>query len=171
MFQVGELVIYETTGVCRVEAVGTAPEIPVAAPGRWYYQMAPLYSNGTIYAPVEGKVFIRPVISKEEALDLIARIPEIRDDIFQDCEQRQLESRYRQTLRARRCEGLAEMVKTLRTKDRRLSKAGKRLGRVDQEYRKRAEELLHGELAAALDIPYDQVRDYVVRRAARKSLA
>ena len=171
MFQAGDLVIYETTGVCRVECVGTAPEIPVAAPGKWYYQMLPVYGSGTIYVPVEGKAFIRPVISKQEALDLIDKIPEIRDDAYQHCEQRQLENCYRQSIRTHQCEDLVGLVKALYAKNRAVTRAGKRLGRVDQEYRKRAEELLHGELAAALNIPYEQVADYIAERVAQPARA
>ena len=41
---------------------------------------------------------------------------------------------------------------------------GRRLGQVDERTFKKAEEMLHGELAAALDIPPDQVKDYICRR-------
>ena len=35
------------------------------------------------------------------------------------------------------------------------------MGQVDQRYRKKAECLLHGELAVALGIPLDQVESYI----------
>ena len=40
----------------------------------------------------------------------------------------------------------------------------RRLGMVDERYMKQAERLLYGELAAALDIPFDQVQPYIARR-------
>lgn len=167
MYQEGELVMYESTGVCRVEAVGDAPESS-APPGRPYYRLSPLYRSGVIYVPVEGKAFLRPVLSRSEAMELIHRIPDIRDDAFQDCERRQLENCYRQTLRSHSCESLVELIKALYTKARAMDRAGKRLGRVDEEYRKRAEELLHGELAAALDLPLDSVPEFIAGQVSMK---
>ena len=72
MFQPGELLVYGTTGVCRVEEI-TTPDITRADRGRRYYLLKPLYQDGVIYAPVDSdKVPIRPVISREEAEALIA---------------------------------------------------------------------------------------------------
>ena len=34
-------------------------------------------------------------------------------------------------------------------------------GQMDQRYMKRAEDVLYGELAAALDIPMEEVPDYI----------
>lgn len=41
--------------------------LPVANKKRKYYKLAPVFGSGTIYIPVDTKVFMRPVISKEEA--------------------------------------------------------------------------------------------------------
>jgi len=35
---------------------------------------------------------------------------------------------------------------------------------VDQDFQKRAEFLLHDELSAALDIPFDEVGDYITQQ-------
>ena len=50
MFQPGELLVYGTTGVCRVEEI-TAPDFTRADRGRQYYLLRPLYQDGVIYAP------------------------------------------------------------------------------------------------------------------------
>ena len=42
----------------------------------------------------------------------------------------------------------------------------RRLGQTDERFMKRAEELLFGELAVALDIPVGQVADYISARVA-----
>ena len=60
MYSVGELIVYGGTGVCEVEAVETKGE-------RQFYRLRPLYQSGIISVPVDGKVFMRPVISREEA--------------------------------------------------------------------------------------------------------
>ena len=81
MFQPGELLVYGTTGVCRVEEIAT-PDLTRADRGRRYYLLRPLHQDGVIYAPVDsGKVAIRPVISREEAETLIDLIPSVRAEV------------------------------------------------------------------------------------------
>ena len=67
MFQPGELVVYGTTGVCRVESI-TRPNLTGADRNKSYYLLKPLQQDGVIYTPVENpKVSIRSLISREEA--------------------------------------------------------------------------------------------------------
>ena len=51
-----------------------------------------------------------------------------------------------------------QLIKTVYAKSRRH---GRRVSQVDQRYRKRAEELLHGELSVALGIPFHEVPAYI----------
>ena len=57
MFQPGELLVYGTTGVCRVEGVAT-PNLTRAEWGRQYYLLKPLYQDGVIYAPGGEDIFL-----------------------------------------------------------------------------------------------------------------
>ena len=54
MFQPGELVVYGSTGVCRVEEV-TRPNLSGADRERLYYRLKPLQQDGVIYTPVENR--------------------------------------------------------------------------------------------------------------------
>ena len=45
-----------------------------------------------------------------------------------------------------------------------LPALGKKPSKVDQDFQKRAEFLLHDELSAALDIPFDEVGDYITQQ-------
>ena len=53
-------------------------------------------------------------------------------------------------------------------KRRQAEKHNRRLGMVDERYGRQAERLLFGELAAALDLPYDQVPAFLFARKAAK---
>lgn len=44
-----------------------------AEKNRLYYKLSPVYGSGTIYVPVDTKIFMRPVLSRREAMDLIHR--------------------------------------------------------------------------------------------------
>lgn len=163
MFEKGSLMIYDTTGVCRVEDIGIPAGLPVANKDKKYYKLAPVFGTGTIYIPVDTKVFMRPVISKEEAESLVRRIPEIRTDICESHNQKVLEDHYKASLSSHECEDLVQLIKTVYTKKRNLERSGKKTGKTDTQYMKRAKALLHEELSVALEIPVEEVEDYIAR--------
>ena len=76
MFSVGDLIVYSETGVCRVEQIGPPPFDPKAK--REYYTLSPMNCRETIYVPVDTQVFMRPILSREAAEELIDRLPEIQ---------------------------------------------------------------------------------------------
>lgn len=75
MYQKGEYIIYGNTGVCRVEDVAVPDNIPIKEKGALYYKLSPVYGAGSIYIPVDTEVFMRPVLTKAQANELIDKIP------------------------------------------------------------------------------------------------
>ena len=71
MFQPGEKIVYGTTGVCIVQEVTPRDDLPGTAPGTLYYALEPLSGSGVIYLPVDAPVFMRPVITRQEAEALL----------------------------------------------------------------------------------------------------
>lgn len=161
MFEKGSLMIYDTTGVCKVEDIGVPEGLPVAQKGRNYYKLAPVFGSGTIYIPVDTKVFMRPVISRQEAERLIRKIPEIRENFCESKNQKVLEDHYKESLMTHDCEDLVQLIKTVYVKKKNLERVGKKTGKTDTQYMKRAKALLHEELSIALGIPVDEVEDYI----------
>lgn len=153
--------MYSGIGLCRVEEIGFPAALSSAQPGQLYYTLVPIYQQGTIYMPTNTTVLMRPALSRQEALDLIAKIPNIGEDSFQCRDQRLLAEHYRSFLRTQRCEDLVLLIKNIYSKDRAIARQGKKPGRTDIEYQKRAEELLHGELANALEISIDEVPNFI----------
>lgn len=75
MFQKGDYIVYRNTGVCHVADISTRENFAVDGTEQLYYHLVPVHGAGTIYIPVDSPVFMRPVISKEQAHALIASIP------------------------------------------------------------------------------------------------
>ena len=75
MYRKDELIVYGNTGVCRISDICTLKD---DANGRLYYKLTPIFEKCDITIPINTKVFIRPVISKEEALDLISKLPHLK---------------------------------------------------------------------------------------------
>ncbi len=165
MFEVGDIIMYGSSGVCRVS--GVSPSKDVKEHGRMYYELSPVYSGCTIYTPADNqKVHMRPIISREEAEALIDEIPSIHAQGYHNRVLRQLTEHYEAILRSHDCHELVRMLMSLYEKKRELEGQKRRFGLVDARYMKRAEELLHGELAAALGLDISQVQPYIQKRVA-----
>ena len=160
MYQIGDYVVYGGSGVCQVMAVGT-PASSACDRHRPYYTLRPLASTETIYVPVDAHVSMRPVLTRQEADALILQLPGLPECPV-DTKNPQLRSHaYQESFRANDSAELARLLKTIHHKDTDARKAGRQPGKVDTRYRKRAEELLYGELSVALGIPHDSVPQYI----------
>lgn len=131
---------------------------------RRFYLLRPLYQSGTISAPADGKVFMRPVISREEAEALIDSLPDMPVLSLHERNFTQLAAHYQQLLCSHDCAGVAGLVVSIRAKKRESEAAGRRFGQIDAKFMKLAEKLLFGEFSAALGIPYDEVEPYINER-------
>lgn len=155
MFQTGQLVVYGSTGVCRVEGIGR-PEC--SSTDKLYYLLQPLYQSGVIYAPVDSqKVLIRPVISKQEAERLVDQISTLHPQVCRGRTLQQLSQYYQSVLQSSDCLKLAELAMSIHLKKEEAERQKRRLCTVDERYMRQVERVLHGELSAALGIPFDQV--------------
>ena len=67
MFQKGEYVIYGNNGICCIKEIGIPVGTPMGRSGKEYYMLAPVFGSGTIYAPLDTKVFMRPILTKAQA--------------------------------------------------------------------------------------------------------
>ncbi len=158
MFNTGELVVYGKTGVCRVD--GLCEKELARNDKRNYYILKPLNTeNSVIYAPVDSnKVYMQPIMSKVQADELILRIPEITENFGDKNLSRE---EYEEIISSHSCEGLVCLTFKLYNKKKTALENRKKPGFVDERYMALAEKLLFGELAAALEIPVDSVKEYI----------
>lgn len=170
MFQKGKLIMYGNVGVCRVEDVGVPQGLSIADKEKLYYTLRPVYGSGTIYIPVESKVFMRPVISKEQAQELISKIPQIQEEPYYGRDQKVLSEQYRSFMQTHECEDLLQLIKTVYVKSKKLTRDGRKPGKTDLQYKKKAEELLHSELAIALEIPVEEVPNYIAKEVEKAAV-
>lgn len=161
MFQEGDYIVYRNTGVCRVEKIGIPEDFPAAAQDALYYHLAPVRGSGIIYIPVDSKVFMRAIISEEEARNLIASIPSVEENPNYSKDQKALAEHYKSMLQTHDCVALLQLVKDIYRKNRELNEKGKTAGKTDMQYMKQAETLLHEELSVALGIPFEEMTAYI----------
>lgn len=160
MFAAGDMVVYGGEGVCRVERIGPSG-LRYDGGDKTYYHLAPLYRSGTVMTPVDTAVLMRPVISREQALALIAALPELPIQRPAERGMRAAKEFYHQMVARCDCRELAGMIHEICRKRAWSLRHGKKVSQMDERYLKRAEEQLYGELAAALDMTREQVVPFI----------
>lgn len=161
MYEVGQLILYGRTGVCRVEAINPV-KLHGCSEEKLYYTLQPLYQSCSITTPVENaKVFTRPIISKAEAEALIERIPVMDASPYHNRNLNQLREYYKNLLDSHSCEELILMTISIYKKKQDAIAQKRKFGAVDERFMKEAEDLLFGELAAALGIERQRVQSFI----------
>lgn len=160
MFAAGEMVVYGGEGVCRVEGVGT-PSLPGMDKTRLYYTLAPLYRSGQVMTPVDTRVLMRPLLTGQEVQELIAQLDQLPEEQAESHNTRAIKDLYHQVVASYDCKRLAGLIKGVCRRRSWAIHHGRKVSQMDERYLKRAEEQLYGELAAALDMPRDQVLPFI----------
>lgn len=162
MFEVGDYIVYGNSGVCQVTEIGYLDSSMVREK-KQYYTLIPCYSSGNkIFTPVDNeKVIMRPVLTMQEAQELIRQIPEI--DSLWIADEKRRESIYKEAFRTCDCKELVRIIKTIWLHKKNRQAAGKKTTAVDDRYFQMAENNLYGELAYSLGMEKDQVRDHIIQ--------
>ena len=164
MYKIGDLILYGSTGVCRVADIVTR-DSSCQEKEQLFYILQPLYQDCIISTPVDTKkVFMRPVISKDEAIRLIDMIPSISAEAYYNNALSQLTEHYEASMKTHECSDLIQLTMSIYVKKKEAEQQRRKLGAVDERFMKRGEELLYGELAVALDIPKNEVPQFIAGR-------
>ena len=162
MFTEGQLVIYGGEGVCRIAAVGPS-SLSGTDKNKLYYTLTPLTRSGTVLTPVDTKVLMRPILSRQEAEDFIAQLPQLPPEEPESRSMRLLKEFYQQIVTSYDCRRMAAMIKYTCRRRQWAQQHGRKSSQLDERYLRRAEEQLYGELAVALGIDRQEVCGYIRR--------
>lgn len=160
MYQVGDFVVKVNNGVCRVEDIVELDGMSDVK-GRKYYLMVPREDkNARLYVPVEGKNNnIRNVMSEDEAMAFIKRIPDIAVAWIESDKMREQE--YKAAIRSGSPEQLVSIIKNIYRRNQERSEQGKKNTTIDERYYKQAENILYSELAFALGREKSEIIDLI----------
>lgn len=127
MYAVGDLIIYGSTGVCEIEKI-ESKAMPGSGESQLYYTIKPLYQSCVIYAPVEGcRVFMRPIISRQEANELIASIAQRKVSAFQGHGFKAIVAHYEKAIQSHQCADLVDLTMSIYQKSAKPCSNGKSL--------------------------------------------
>ena len=162
MFQAGDMIIYGRMGVCRVEGIEDRE-------GQPYYRLVTLYQKCTILTPVNGRIFMRLVLTREEADALIDSIPSVHVAPVECRAVRELTERYLDSMNTCDAAELLAMTMSIYAKKKRAEEDNRKFGAVDERFLREGEAVLYAELGVSLGIPPKEVPKYLRRRLAGKT--
>lgn len=160
MYKVNDTILYGNEGVCKIiEITSRTFKNQVMD----YYVLKPVYSeNATVYVPVHNQELLnkmKKILSAQEIIDLIHKMPESESVWIQNDNQRK--EKYREILRSGDREELMKIVRTLYLHQQKLKESGKKFHATDDKILKEAEKILYDEFAYVLNIHQDEVVPFI----------
>lgn len=155
MFQIGDHVVYKRE-VCKIKDIKKNK-----FSNKDYYILVPINDESLIIdVPVENPLgYLRNIMSKAQVEDLIQRIPEIKE--IDNINERFIENEYKQLLQSCRHEDLIRIIKTTYLRNDVRKNQGKKIGEKDHVYFELAEKYLYSEFSIALDLSFEETKNYV----------
>lgn len=147
MFEQGQQVIYGGNGVCRIEEIA---ERDTGVLGVRQVYVIRLASGLTSYVPVESSVFMRALISPEEAERVLTDYPTIGMRAFAGSNSKALSDQYRAIIARHDPREMLCLYKSLQNKVEQARRAGKKPGTMDERFASLALEQVAQELSVVL---------------------
>ncbi len=156
--EVGDFLMHESAGVCRVAAV---EELALQGRGseKMYYSLEPVFQTGShVITPVEGaKVRIRDVKSKKEIENLLSSLDEL--EFIDENNDRARAEKFKEEISHFDPRPLAGVVKTAYLRKHMRIASGKKVMSSDEKVLQNAGKKLFEEMAFALKTDLDTAAD------------
>jgi len=159
MYQIGEYVVYNNRGACKIMDICTLPHSKNKTD--LYYMLQPAFDyKSKIYIPVNNdKIFMRKIYTKPEVNQLLKSAENLEPIWIEDRKERGIE--FKEALKSHDSQSCIRILKGLNLEKQAKSADGKILNNSDSEMIDDVEKLLYREFAVALDIPVESVAEYI----------
>ena len=161
MWKLSDIVVYGSSGICEITDIR---EQDFCGEKKTYYILKPLYDSKTlIHVPSFNEKLmskIKPILDKEEALNLIKKIPEIAPFWIENDKQRMEE--YKGILDSGKRESVISIIKALHLRQEELREKGKKMRSSDEYFFSDAKKLFENECAYIFSLEKEQVADFIV---------
>ncbi len=165
MWKLGDIVVYGSAGICRVDDIRDerfGDEI------KKYFILKPLFDDkNTFFVPSFNETLVakmRPVLTKEEALSLVRSMPDIAPEWVDNDKLRQ--ERYKEILESGQRDKVVGMLKALHARREQLFEKGKKMRASDEILMRNAELLLENECAHVFGITRLEVQGFIAKELA-----
>lgn len=159
-YSVGEQVVYGSHGVCAIVDIETRRLDKRQV--RYYVLEQIDHSGCRFYVPSENEAAvskIRRVMSEQQVKELLSS-SEVHSSAWVEDENLR-KQRYKELIGGTDLPALINMVHCLHIHRQNQTQAGKKFHICDENFLRDAQKLLEGELSVALQMPQDQVSEYI----------
>lgn len=155
-YNVGDYIVHENSGVCQVVDI-SEKALQGRGSEKLYYSLEPVYQTGAqVITPVESKVRIRDVHTRDEMQDLMDKALDLPVVVEQNV--RVLADIFKEMMQKFDPEPLASVVKTVYLREQIRMASGKKIMSSDEKVMAIAGRKLFEEMAFALDTDMDTVQ-------------
>ena len=162
MLSRGDAVVYMWRGMYKVEDIGTL-DFSFADRKKKYYTLQSMEdSRDRAYVPTDDESNIRRPVSREEAMDLISRMPDI--EVLRVKNEKFREQEYKNCI-ADFCP--ENWIKVLKTLYKRTQSRGS-ITSMDKKYQMLLEHALYSEFSFALGIPANRMTQFIAEHTKRE---
>lgn len=164
MFQVNDVIVYGSQGVCEITAI---EEKSISGAKRTYFVLKPVKDrDSTIYAPTDNASVLkkmRRLLTISEINHLIDSMPDEETVWIDNVNERK--EYYKNLLASADHSALIQMIKALYAHKKKREAAGKRLHVMDEHFFKDAEQILYNEFQYVLNLSgKDALMRYILER-------
>ena len=163
MLNIGQIVIYNTYGVCKVSEI---IQKELGGIAKQYFVLHPIHDEkASVFLPVDNHELLnraRPVLSKEEIDKLVLAFP-LQPLNWIDNENERKKT-YSQIIKDGNRYELISVLKSIYNHKNILKDKKKKLHATDEQFFKEAETLLFDEIAYVLNIEKNSVFDLITKQ-------
>lgn len=166
MFQIGEVVSYGATGICTIEDIRMESMSRSGAKKQQYYILRPNAApTCTTYVPVANEALaakMRRILTKEQIDQLIDSIRGQELPWIEDTRRRS--EAYSQIVAKGISGELLKLISCLYLEKKARNKGGRKFCATDEKLLSSAERMVSEEFAYSLQIPQNQVSQYIAEK-------
>ncbi|MEZ3420605.1 MAG: CarD family transcriptional regulator [Eubacterium sp.] len=160
MYKIGDLFIYGANGACKIADIKTEN---FNRNEKIYYILVPVFDiKETIFVPADNEQLVskmKKILSPAEIQDLIKTIPDKESIWIENVNLRR--ETYKKIINTANRDALFSLIKTLYERRKELKLLGKNLSVCDENLLRQAQNIIHSEIAAVLEIPLSEVTLYI----------
>lgn len=162
MYKTGDVIMYSSTGICRIESVGPS-DIQGMPTDIDYYRLQPLSDlhREMIYIPVNTPAFTRYAITAQQAQRYIDSVRDIEPVTPPGRNPRATQDFYQNLIGSYDTTNLLTVIVSLITKKREVTRLGKKLNQTQVTFLKRRQELICGEFSYVLGLSKEEIAQMI----------
>ena len=161
MYEVGEIVLYGSNGVCKIEEI---TEKTISKTVIEYYVLKPIATQiSTLFVPTQNEKLVgkmRKILAKEEIEKILENLPETGE--WNKNKPERFDS-FKKIILDGNCLELIGLIRLLHNQERKQMSRGKRLHITDEKFRKEAERMVYGEISVVLGVDKAQAKELVLK--------